>query len=64
MTDDEMTAVVRAANGFCAALNVFFTGDMGPMEAVWSHEADVTYMGPGGDYRVGHHADPLPYLSS
>lgn len=45
---------VRAAvDGFYAALNEMFTGDIVPMESVWSHAADVTYMGPGGDYRVG-----------
>jgi len=36
-----------------AALNVMFTGELGPMDAVWSHRDDVTYMGPGGDFRVG-----------
>ena len=26
---------------------------MAPMEALWSHRKDVTYMGPGGGFRVG-----------
>ncbi|MBJ7259508.1 MAG: nuclear transport factor 2 family protein [Chthoniobacterales bacterium] len=48
------TAAVRAAsNQFYTALNQLFTGDMAPMEAIWSHRKDVTYMGPGGGYRVG-----------
>jgi len=48
------TAAVRAAsNQFYTALNKLFTGDLAPMEAVWSHRKDVTYMGPAGGYRVG-----------
>ncbi len=53
MTADETAAVKQAANGFYAALNVMFTGDLGPMAAVWSHGDDVTYLGPGGDFRLG-----------
>ncbi|MFM8886241.1 MAG: YybH family protein [Chthoniobacterales bacterium] len=48
------TAAVRAASDqFYTALNKLFTGDMAPMEALWSHRKDVTYMGPGGGFRVG-----------
>jgi ketosteroid isomerase-like protein len=48
------TAAVRAAsNQFYAALSQLFTGDMAPMEALWSHRKDVTYMGPAGGFRVG-----------
>ena len=48
------TAAVRAASDqFYTALNQLFTGDMAPMEALWSHRKDVTYMGPGGGFRVG-----------
>ena len=51
---EDNTAAVRAAsNQFYAALNRLFTGDMAPMEALWSHRKDVTYMGPGGGFRVG-----------
>jgi ketosteroid isomerase-like protein len=51
---EENTAAVRAAsNQFYTALNQLFTGDMAPMEAVWSHRKDVTYMGPAGGFRVG-----------
>lgn len=53
MVTDETAAVRQAANDFYAALNTLFTGDIGPMESVWSHRGDVTYMGPGGDFRVG-----------
>jgi ketosteroid isomerase-like protein len=53
MAIDETVAVQQAANDFYAALNVMFTGNLGPMEAVWSHRDDVTYLGPGGDFRVG-----------
>ena len=42
---EENTAAVRAAsNQFYAALNKLFTGDMAPMDAIWSHRKDVTYM--------------------
>ena len=51
-TDDE-TAVKNAVAQFYTALNIFFTGDVGPMKEVWSHADDVTYMGPGGDLQVG-----------
>ncbi|MFM8459107.1 MAG: YybH family protein [Chthoniobacterales bacterium] len=48
------TAAVRAASDqFYTALNKLFTGEMAPMEALWSHRKDVTYMGPGGGFRVG-----------
>jgi ketosteroid isomerase-like protein len=46
-------AVSEATAQFYAALNVMFTGDAGPMKDVWSHAADVTYMGPGGGFQVG-----------
>src|SRR5262249_7592753 len=46
-------AVRAAAAQFYVALQVLFTGDMGPMTQVWSHADDVTYMGPGGGFDVG-----------
>ena len=46
-------AVGEATAQFYAALNAMFTGDVGPMKDVWSHAADVTYMGPGGGFLVG-----------
>lgn len=51
--EDDEKAVREAAAQFYAALNVMFTGDVGPMKAVWSHADDVTYMGPGGGFQVG-----------
>ena len=46
-------AVRRAVDGFYAALNALFTGELEPMSAAWSHADDVTYMGPGGGFRIG-----------
>lgn len=43
------TAGVRAASdAFYSALNKMFTGDIASMEAVWSHESDVSQLGPFG----------------
>jgi ketosteroid isomerase-like protein len=51
---DEKTEAVRAAaDGFYSALNSMFAGELEPMKNVWSHSADVTYLGPDGDFRVG-----------
>lgn len=49
----EKSAVKAAVTTFFEALNAMFTGDLAPMEAIWSHADDVTYMGPAGGYRVG-----------
>ena len=50
-------AGVKAANErFYAALNKLFTGEVAPMEEVWSHAEDTTYMGPSGGYQVGWQA--------
>lgn len=51
--DDERQAVHAAIGQFHEALNVLFTGEAGPMKAVWSHADDVTYMGPVGSVLVG-----------
>lgn len=53
MSTRETAAVRRAASRFYDALNVMFAGELGPMEDVWSHRADVSYLGPGGDLRIG-----------
>ena len=53
MSTDETIAVRQAADDFYTALSALFTSDLGPMESVWSHRDDVTYMGPGGDFRIG-----------
>ena len=53
-TANKETEMVRAAAGeFYLALNIMFTGELGPMKKIWSHEDDVTYMGPDGGFRVG-----------
>ncbi len=45
---------VRAAHEqFYAALNSMFKGALEPMENVWSHAKDVTYMGPDGGWATG-----------
>jgi ketosteroid isomerase-like protein len=49
----DTVAVRAAADGFYAALNKMFTGDLAPMKEVWSHGEDVTYMSPDGSYRIG-----------
>ncbi|MFM7136168.1 MAG: YybH family protein [Planctomycetota bacterium] len=51
---DDHTQEVKAALGdFHDALNTLFTGDAGPIKAVWSHADDATYMGPYGGTQVG-----------
>ncbi len=42
-----------ASQAFYAALNDLLAGDPAPMEAVWSHADDVTYMSPFGELLVG-----------
>jgi ketosteroid isomerase-like protein len=49
----EEAEVREALEQFHAALNAIFTGEVTPMQAVWSHADDVTYMGPDGAYRMG-----------
>ena len=51
--DESNAAIQAAADQFYAALNTLFTGDAGPMEALWSHADDVTYMGPDGIFQAG-----------
>jgi polar amino acid transport system substrate-binding protein len=46
-------AVRDAVAGFYSALNALFDGNVAPMKEVWSHAADVTYMGPDGGFQVG-----------
>jgi len=50
---DNDKAVGKAAEQFYSALNAMFRGDLAPMQEVWSHGDDVTYMGPGGGFQVG-----------
>jgi ketosteroid isomerase-like protein len=53
VNEDESKAVRAANDKFYSALNVMFTGELAPMQDVWSHESDVTYMGPGGGISTG-----------
>ena len=50
---DETKAVEQASTEFYTSLNAMFTGDAAPMQEIWSHADDVTYMGPSGDFLVG-----------
>ena len=47
-TPGDETAVRAASEQFYDALNAIFRGDLTPMEEVWSHADDVTYMGARG----------------
>jgi len=53
IADDKTQAVRAAADDFYLALNSMFIGDLEPMKKIWSHEDDVTYMGPAGGFRLG-----------
>ena len=46
-------AVQQATDSFYTALNEMFTGNIEPMNDVWSHTSDVTYLGPDGKFIVG-----------
>ena len=50
---DDQAEVARANEQFYVALNAMFQGDVAPMEAVWSHANDVTYLPPDGKLLVG-----------
>jgi ketosteroid isomerase-like protein len=43
----------EAVDAFYSALLAMFGGDATPMKAAWWHDDDVSYMGPGGDHRIG-----------
>ena len=45
--------ILEADGRFFAALNEMFTGNLAPMEALWSHADDIVYMGPDGKVLVG-----------
>lgn len=50
----ESTSEVSAAvQEFYKALHDMFQGDISSMEHIWSHEDDVTYLGPQGGILVG-----------
>jgi len=47
------SAVQKATVNFYQAINAMFQGDIEPMQNVWSHADDITYMGPDGTVNVG-----------
>lgn len=49
----DTTAVKDAAIAFYRALQTILDGDASPMESVWSHAEDVTFLGPQGEILVG-----------
>ncbi len=53
LSADETQAVEQASTKFYTSLNALFTGDAEPMQDVWSHAADVTYLGPAGGIQIG-----------
>ena len=50
---NDIKGVEEATARFYTSLNAMFTGDATPMQEVWSHANDVTYMGPGGGILSG-----------
>lgn len=46
-------AIEKATSQFYKALNMMFIGNAQPMNDIWSHASDVTYMGPDGTFRTG-----------
>jgi ketosteroid isomerase-like protein len=52
-TATDAEAVAKANDQFYAALDAIFEGNLAPMDAVWSHADDVTYLPPDGTLVVG-----------
>ena len=52
-SEQDQQAVQAAAKQFYSALNKLFTGEVEPMNKVWSHQADITFMGPDGSFLRG-----------
>lgn len=52
-SDDDQKAVQTATKQFYTALNELFTGEVEPMKKVWSHQDDITFMGPDGSFLRG-----------
>ena len=50
---NDAQGVEEATARFYTSLNSLFTGDAAPMQEVWSHTDDVTFMGPDGGFHVG-----------
>ncbi|WP_339731261.1 nuclear transport factor 2 family protein [uncultured Gimesia sp.] len=52
-SEQDQAEVCAAAQQFYTALNQLFTGEVACMKEVWSHQDDVTFMGPDGSYLHG-----------
>ena len=52
-TNDASNGVLAANEQFYIALNAMFVGNLIPMESVWSHADDITYLSPTGQQFVG-----------
>ena len=51
-----MSDLQSAIDQFYSAHNDIFEGNLAPMEEIWSHSEDVTYMSPIGGILVGYEA--------
>ncbi|QDT93448.1 YybH family protein [Gimesia algae] len=52
-SDEDQKAVKAATQQFYSALNELFTGEVEPMKKLWSHQDDITFMGPDGSFLRG-----------
>ncbi|MBT4584753.1 MAG: SnoaL-like domain-containing protein [Phycisphaerae bacterium] len=52
-TEMDVAGVRKASDAFYSALNQMFVGNIAPMDKVWSHEDDVSQLGPMGGRIVG-----------
>ncbi len=53
MPANEENAVLAAVDQWFTVLNAMLNGDPEPLDALYSHSDDVTYMGAVGTYRIG-----------
>ena len=53
MSSNDENAVRAAVAGFYEALNAMFMGNPNPLEAIYSHASDVTYLPAEGGIQVG-----------
>lgn len=52
-SEQDEAEVCAAAQQFYTALNQLFTGEVACMKEVWSHQDDITFMGPDGSFLHG-----------
>ena len=53
MSSNDENAVREALNGFYEALNAMFMGNPNPLETIYSHASDVTYLPAEGGIQAG-----------